>query len=97
MEPMRENHLKSHEKGGMKRPVRPVRPVIFRSFTNGSPVVKSVQREKGPPRGRPIAGCDAPQPLLLLPVSQEAGDPLTDGGGRRELGQLLLEDWDGGV
>lgn len=26
------------------------------------------------------------------PVSHEAGDPLTDGGGTRELAELLMED-----
>lgn len=26
------------------------------------------------------------------PVSHEAGDPLTDGGGNRELAELLVED-----
>lgn len=26
------------------------------------------------------------------PVSHEAGDPLTDGGGTRELAELLVED-----
>ncbi len=31
------------------------------------------------------AGCVYPQPHYLLPVCQEAGDPLTDSGGHREL------------
>lgn len=43
------------------------------------------------------AGCDAPLPHLLPPVSQEAGDPLTDGGWHSELGELLEDLRDSSV
>ena len=33
----------------------------------------------------PGAGCDVFHPHLLSPVSQEVADPLTGGGGQREL------------
>ena len=36
--------------------------------------------------------------MRILPVGQEAGDPLTDGGGHRELGSFGQEDvWYDGV
>ncbi|KAK5600965.1 hypothetical protein CRENBAI_006237 [Crenichthys baileyi] len=38
------------------------------------------------------AGEDAPQPHLLLPVLQEASDPLSGGGRDFELDELLVED-----
>ncbi len=37
------------------------------------------------------AGCVFSQPHYLLPVSQEAGDPLTDGGVHGELCQFILK------
>ncbi len=37
------------------------------------------------------AGCEFSQPYYLLPVCQEAGDPVTDGGGDGELCQLILK------
>ncbi len=44
------------------------------------------------------AGWEFSQPHYLLPVCQEAGDPLTDGGGNRELCQFILKGvWDDGV
>ncbi len=35
------------------------------------------------------SGCEFAQPHYLLPVCQEAGDPLTDGGGHRELCEFV--------
>ncbi len=37
------------------------------------------------------AGGEFSQPHYLLPVCQEAGDPLTDGGGDGELCQVILK------
>lgn len=37
------------------------------------------------------AGCDAPQPQLMLPVSEEAGDPLTGVSGHCDLDELPVE------
>ncbi len=43
-------------------------------------------------------GCVFSQLYCLLPVCQEAGDPLTDGGGDGELCQFILKGvWDDGV
>ncbi len=35
------------------------------------------------------SGCEFAQPHYLLSVCQEAGDPLKDGGGHRELCQFV--------
>ncbi len=37
------------------------------------------------------AGCEFSLPYYLLPVCQEAGDPVTDGGGDGELCQFILK------
>ncbi len=44
------------------------------------------------------AGCVFSQPHYLLPVCQEADDPLTDGGGHGELSKFGQEEvWDDSV
>lgn len=45
-----------------------------------------------------LVGEDGPLAHLQLPVSQQTGNPLADGGRHCELGELLVEDvWIDGV
>ncbi len=60
---------------------------------NGKPIYRTISRENAALRGASAdgesSGCEFAQPHYLLPVCQEAGGPLTDGGGHRELCQFV--------
>ncbi len=59
----------------------------------GKPIYRTISRENAALRGASAdgesSGCEFAQPHYLLPVCQEAGGPLTDGGGHRELCQFV--------
>lgn len=100
------SRLKTDSSPSCMRLMTVVLSTNFRRLTDGSPEVQSlVQREKstGKNTGKnthpwgssadcPDAGCDFPQPLLLLPACQEVCDALTDRSWHSELGWV----WCGG-